>query len=159
MGLQRLRRWPRGRLCRKADPFHQSPPYESTSPRARSKTRLWLGALSGHDGLIRVATLHTFHDGQRLACRRHPWTGCLRTPDNSWPCFSLPCFWNLPCFRPVASSNRLHLAALLALILVVEECTLGADDLRALDKGHCAGFHPQQVITLTPTNLRCKPRQ
>ena len=56
---------------------HQSPPCESTSPRARSKTRLWLGALSGHDGLIRVATLHTFHDGQRLACRRHPWIACL----------------------------------------------------------------------------------
>ena len=89
--------------------------------------RLRSGALSGHDGLIRVATLLTFQAGQRLACRRHPCTGCLRTPDDS-----LPCFPNLPCFRAVASGNRLLLAALLALIVIVEECALGADDLRAL---------------------------
>ena len=47
----------------------------------------------------------------------------MRTPDNS-----LLCLRKLPCFRPVALSDRLVGAALLAFIVIIEECAVGTDD-------------------------------
>src|SRR5882757_10919430 len=96
-------------------------------------TRLWLWAHSRHDGAVRVATPFTFCAGKRLAFRSQPCTRlCLRTPGNSLLRLrNLPCFRSPLSYRSVALGDRLLLAALLALIIVIEQRAGGAGDLGA----------------------------
>src|SRR5882672_1546830 len=92
-----------------------------------------LRAHARHDGLVRVATLLTFQASERPACRRPTRVPWIRTHDNSLPGLRiLPCFRHRPCFRPDAPHNRLLAAPLFALIVVIEERTLAADDFAAM---------------------------